>query len=672
MGRAPACIDKSVDEAQFNSKERYRHLFEHLPVAIWQFDLSEMVKLLNELRAEGVTGFSAYLDQHPVFLYRLMDALVGEDANERAVKMFGARDRSALLGHCGYLWRRSPDTFRRAMESRFRGEAVFQEETKFITFDGHEIDVLFSTARFGSDGLSSAVVGLVDITERNRAQEKLRQMQAEAERELRLTIDTIPTMVATFRADGTRDFVNNIWRDYFGPSSQEATDERQARLFPMHPEDAEVAERWWQDSLASGLPLPLEVRLRRSDGKYRWHTIRCVPLSHEGGDIAKWYGVAFDIEDQKVAENALRHSEALLADAKRELQATLDCIPTLAWRTRADGFTEYLNKRWLDFTGISLDHALGWQWQTAIHPDDMPGLDRTWQEFLASGASGEVEARMRRFDGAYRWFIFRAEPLRDATGAIVAWYGTNTDIEDSKRYRDMQMELAHANRLATMGQLTASIAHETYQPITGTVANADAALRWLDSQPPNLQEVRQALRLIMQAGIRAGEVIDRIRALIRKAPPRKDRLDINAAIGEVVALIRGEAVKNGVSIQMQLADPLPSVQGDRVQLQQVLLNLIINAFEAMSATNGQQREIVIRTGRAASEDVVVTVGDSGPGLAPAALQRVFESFHTTKPNGLGLGLSICRSIIENHGGRLWASQNVPLGAEFNFTVPAHP
>ena len=278
---------------------------------------------------------------------------------------------------------------------------------------------------------------------------------------------------------------------------------------------------------------------------------------------------------------------------------------------------------------------------------------------------------MRRFDGAYCWFMFRAEPLRDATGAIVAWYGTNTDIEDSKRYCDVQMELAHANRLATMGQLTASIAHEAYQPITGTVANADAALRWLVGQPPNLQAVRRALGLIMKAGIRAGEVIDRIRALIRKAPPRKDRVDINAAIGEVVALTRGETVKNGVPVQMQLADALPIVQGDRVQLQQVMLNLIINAVEAMSATSGEQRELLISTEKTGSDGVVVTVRDSGPGLPPA-LERVFESFDTTKPSGLGLGLSICRSIIENHGGGLWANANVPRGSEFKFTVPAHP
>jgi PAS domain S-box-containing protein len=535
---------KRAEEAQRNSEGRYRHLFEHLPIAIWQFDLRDVAALLDSLRSGGMTSLGAHLDGDPDLLYRLMDALICEDVNEQAVKMFGARERAELLGRCGHLRRRSPDTFRRAIESRLRGDPMFQEETKFITFDGREIDVLFSTARFGpGDGLPSALVGLVDITEQNRAKDRLQQMQAAAERELQLTIDTIPTMVATFQPDGRCDFVNKVWRDYFGPGSQDATVERQYRLFPMHPDDAEAAEKAWHDSLTGGQPLLLEVRLRGSNGKHRWHTIRRVPLRDASGSIVKWYGVAFEIEDQKVAENALRQSQMLLANTKRELQATLDSIPTLAWRTRPDGFTEYLNKRWLDFTGNSLEDALGWQWQSAIHPDDLPNLTRTWREILASGKSGEVEARMRRFDGVYRWFSFRAEPLRDAIGTIVAWYGTNTDIEDSKRYRDVQMELAHMNRLATMGQLTASIAHETYQPITGTVASADAALRWLDSRPPNLEEVRRALDHIMKAGIRAGEVIDRIRALIRKAPSRKESVDINEAVGEVVALTRGEAAK---------------------------------------------------------------------------------------------------------------------------------
>jgi C4-dicarboxylate-specific signal transduction histidine kinase len=244
--------------------------------------------------------------------------------------------------------------------------------------------------------------------------------------------------------------------------------------------------------------------------------------------------------------------------------------------------------------------------------------------------------------------------------------------ESERRRREMQMELAHANRVATMGQLTASIAHEVKQPITATVANARAALRFLGAQTVDLNEVRQILNDIVQDVNRAGEVISRIHDLIKKAPPRKDRLEINRAIREVIELTRGEAVKNAISVQARLADGLPLIQGDQIQLQQVILNLIINAVEAMSSMSDGARELLISSGKADSGGVLVSVRDSGPGLAAAGLDRLFDPFYTTKPSGLGLGLSICHSIIEAHGGRLWAKANVPRGAILEFALPAQP
>jgi PAS domain S-box-containing protein len=241
--------------------------------------------------------------------------------------------------------------------------------------------------------------------------------------------------------------------------------------------------------------------------------------------------------------------------------------------------------------------------------------------------------------------------------------------EAERRYREMQMELAHANRVATMGQLTASIAHEVKQPIAATVSNAQAGLRWLTREPPDLGEVRQALAHIVQDGKRAGDVVGRIRDLIKKRPSREDRFDINAAIREVIELTRGEAVKTGVAVRTDLADLLPLIQGDRVQLQQVILNLIINAVEAMSGLDEGPRELLISTAKGEAGDVRVAVRDWGPGLAPAEFERLFEAFYTTKPSGLGLGLSICRSIVEAHDGRLWASANARRGATFQFTLP---
>jgi C4-dicarboxylate-specific signal transduction histidine kinase len=233
----------------------------------------------------------------------------------------------------------------------------------------------------------------------------------------------------------------------------------------------------------------------------------------------------------------------------------------------------------------------------------------------------------------------------------------------------MQMELAHANRVATTGHLSASIAHEINQPLGAAITYADAALRWLGANPPNLEEVREALKLILESGLRAGEIIDRIRALVRKAPPQKASLEINEVILEVIALTSREMEKNGISAHTRLAANLPVIQGDRVQLQQVVLNLLINAIEAMSGMSEGQRELLISTAKT-NAGVVVSVRDSGPGLAPEGIERLFESFYTTKLGGLGMGLSICRSIIEAHGGRLWARANEPRGAVFQFRLTA--
>jgi C4-dicarboxylate-specific signal transduction histidine kinase len=240
--------------------------------------------------------------------------------------------------------------------------------------------------------------------------------------------------------------------------------------------------------------------------------------------------------------------------------------------------------------------------------------------------------------------------------------------ESEQRYRSMQMEVAHANRVETMGQLTASIAHEVNQPIAAAVTNAEAALRWLGARPPDLEEVRQTLGRIVKDAQRAGDVISRIRELIKKAPPRKGWVDMNEAIREVIEIARGEAAKNGASVETALAEDLPLIEGDRVQLQQVVLNLMVNAVQAMAAVAEGPRELLITTAHPEPNGVQVAVKDSGPGLTPVGLEHLFDPFYTTKPGGLGVGLSICRSIVEAHGGRLWVTANLPRGAIFHFTV----
>jgi signal transduction histidine kinase len=276
------------------------------------------------------------------------------------------------------------------------------------------------------------------------------------------------------------------------------------------------------------------------------------------------------------------------------------------------------------------------------------------------------------------WDIVETAALKRAKAEIK---GLNEELEQrvvertsqlmlaSEALREAQTQLAHVNRVATMGELSASIAHEVIQPITASVTNARAALRFLNAQPPNLEETRQALGATVEQGNRATDVIERIRALIKKAPPRKDALEINGAILEVIALTRDEILKKGVSVQTQLAEGLPLIQGDRVQLQQVILNLIVNAVEAMSAVSEGARELLISTGKDASGGVLVAVRDSGPGLNPESFDRLFDAFYTTKPSGMGMGLSICRSIVEAHGGRIWASLTAAPGTTLQCILP---
>lgn len=280
-----------------------------------------------------------------------------------------------------------------------------------------------------------------------------------------------------------------------------------------------------------------------------------------------------------------------------------------------------------------------------------------------------------------RWDIFETAGLKQAKAEIKRLNNeleqrvverTSQLMQASEALREAQMNLAHVNRVTTMGQLAASIAHEVNQPIAAAVTNAQVGLRWLGTQPPDLEEVRQALGRVVKEGNRASDVVGRIRALIKKAPPRKDDLDINEAILDVIALTRDEVVKNGVLVQTQLAEGLPLIQGDRVQLQQVIINLIINAVEAMSGVSEGARELLIGTGKDASGGVLVAVQDSGPGLNPESFDRLFNAFYTTKPGGLGMGLSICHSIVEAHGGRIWATPNAGSGITVQFALPINP
>jgi PAS domain S-box-containing protein len=395
--------------------------------------------------------------------------------------------------------------------------------------------------------------------------------------------------------------------------------------------------------------------------------------------VASIDDLKFQIAEREKAETAVRELATGLQSKVRCL-VNSNIIGICIWDV--EGRIIEANEAFLHIVGYGRgDLASGRLRWTELTPSEWREADeQALSELAANGICKPFEKEYFRKDGSRVPVLVGAALLEERRDEGVAFVLDLTERkraeaqarESERRYHEAQMELAHANRVATMGQLTASIAHEVKQPIAATVSNAQAGLRWLIREPPDLEEVRQALACITKDGKRAGDVVGRIRDLIQKAPPRKDRFDLNGAIREVIELTRGEAVKNGVSAQTELTDNLPLMDGDRVQLQQVMLNLIINAVEAMSGLTEGPRELLISTGKAEMGGVLVTVRDSGPGLAPAALERLFEAFYTTKPNGLGMGLSICRSIVEAHGGRLWASASAPRGATFQFTLPIDP
>ena len=362
----------------------------------------------------------------------------------------------------------------------------------------------------------------------------------------------------------------------------------------------------------------------------------------------------------------------------RKLRDVIETIPAYVWSALPDGSVDFFNRRWLEFSGFSQDQALGWGWVDALHPEDRFRMVDAWRAAVASGEPMEEEARMRGADGQYRWLLFRSVPLRNGSGKIVKWYGKSMDIEalkraeqERERLRQLESDMAHMNRVSMMGELAASVAHEVNQPLTGIVSNSSACIRLLAGQSPNVEEALEALHDISRDGKRAGEVIARIRAMTKRAATPKERLDLNEVIREVLVLVRDEAKKRAVSIRTEFAETLAPVMGDRVQLQQVVLNLVMNAMEAMSGVNDRPRELVIRTGNIDGGQVQVTVEDSGVGLDPNTMSKIFEPFYTTKSSGMGMGLSICRSIVHNHGGRLWATANDGPGTSFHFALPKH-
>jgi PAS domain S-box-containing protein len=523
-----------------------------------------------------------------------------------------------------------------------------------------------------------------------------------SEKQLRDVIENVPAMVFIALPGPSNEFASRRWREYTGLSVDDTTGSGWQSV--IHPEDLERHLGKWRVCSATGELFEDEARFRRAaDREYRWFLVRAVPLRDEAGTILKWYGVLTDIEDLKRAEEGLRESERryryifqaagvsiweedfsqvkaaideLKAQGVRDFRQYLAEHPEFIWQVISmvkvidvnDATVKLFAARNKEELLVSLDKVLG------LIP--VPEIEEVFAGELIAIAEGqtsfESESVGQTLNGDKLTVLFKITfpPQPSRLDKVLV---SLMDITERKRaevaLQKAQEELAHITRVTAMGELTSSIAHEVNQPLTAVVTNGSACLRWLASEPPNLDEARESVGRIIREGHRASEVITRIRSLVKKSAPEKAELDINAVIEEVVALVHPEVLRKQVLLRTELASDLLPVLGDRVQLQQVLLNLSLNGIEAMSAVTNRPRILSIKSQRHDSDGVLVAVQDSGLGIEAQNFAQLFDAFFTTKPDGMGMGLSISRSIIEAHAGRLWVTANDGWGATFQFILP---
>jgi len=514
----------------------------------------------------------------------------------------------------------------------------------------------------------------VDVTDQVKARAALEEAFSKikkSESRLQTIIDTIPALAWSIEPDGSVEFVNRRWSNYTGLTIEQARGS--GWLASIHPEDIGWLSEQRRITMASGKPFELEARMRRYDGQYRWFINRADPLLDEHGKIVKWYGTNTDIDDRKLAEDALRRSETYLAEAQK-------LSHTGSWaRNSATGETGYWSEECRRLMGYE-PHDAPPSFDTylqRVHPDDQARVRKIVETAGREKEDYQVDYRLIHPGGEIRDIHTIGHPVFSPSGDLVEYVGTVIDVTERKRaeeaLRRAQAELTHVTRITTMGELTASIAHEVNQPLTAVVNNANASISLLPKGAPGLEEVREALAEIIDDATRASDVIARVRLLAKRTPVEKSFLDLRDVVQDVLALARYESAARNVTIRTDLSKDLPSVSGDRVQLQQVLLNLVINGMDAMNKVEESKRVLIIsghRETRDGRLETLVSVQDAGTGFQPEEMKRLFEAFYTTKPQGMGMGLAISRSIIEAHGGRLWAEPNHGPGATFFFSLPS--
>jgi PAS domain S-box-containing protein len=606
---------------------------------------------------------------------------------------------------------------------------------------------------------------------------------------LRGVMNTIPGLVWSALPDGDVEFCNQRWLDYTGMSFNDVKGWGWSAA--IHPQDVTDLREGWQTALRRSTSFEAQARMRRADGCYRWFLIQAFPLRDSNGRIIRWYGTNTDVEELKLAQEELqkqtsrldllfeqapeavavltpddrivrvnkeftrmfgyepdevlqravndlivpeaeiessraytrllkqggrvevetvrrrkdgtqidvsllaisvttsgervvnyaiyrditerKRAEERLRESEARFQAMADTAPVLIWMTGTDALCNYFNKPWLEFTGRTMEQEVGTGWTEGVHPDDVQGCFDCFLPAFHARKPFRMEYRLRRADGEYRWVIESGIPRYTGAGEFAGYIGSNIDITDLKRadverqrLRQLEADLAHINRVSMMGELAASLSHELKQPITAALTNAKTCVRWLRRDTPDVAEGCEAASRMINDATRAAEVIDRIRSLYRRDTSDRELLDVNDIIREMIILLHDKADRNSISIRTELDSGLPLVTADRVQLQQVLMNLILNGIEAMNDARG---ELILTSKRTEDGQLLISVSDSGIGLPSGEVERIFEAFFTTKAQGTGMGLSISRRIIESHGGSLWGCANPGRGATFQFTLP---
>ena len=591
-----------------------------------------------------------------------------------------------LEGLLGWKWTSfiHPDELRAFVEKWQESIATgmpFEGTTGIRGVDGEYRRMLFRQIplRNGDGRIINWSGSSVDIQHITQAQDHLHRSTqgperssfypAEAQR-LQSTLDVIPAHAWYALPSGGLTFLNKEAADYggvpkdhplrFGLDTCAAWD---SHISFLHPDDHEEARRVWSTCLRTGGAGEVSFRVRNAEGEYRWFLSRAEPLRASDGTLLYWIGVNHYIDDAKRAQQALERSEAELRRSEKELRVVIDTIPTVAWSALPDGSNDYVNKRFVEYSGLSTKQAAASGWQAAVHPDDLQQHLSKWMASVATGKPHESEVRFRRADGQYRWHLDRGVPVRDESGNIVKWYGVVTDIEERKK---AEFCLAETSRIATVAELSASIAHELNQPLMSVLANAQAGKRWLAANPPNLPETKASIDRIIRDARSADEVMLHIRGLFRHESFEKTHVNIRNLLREAVRFLHGDPRKHDVPIDWQLDEYLPTVYVDLTQIQQVFINLLSNAMEAFEGSQVSP-QIIVRASVTDQNQVLIQVIDNGPGVADQ--ENIFNAFVTTKTDGMGIGLAVSRSIVEAHGGRLWAENNLVGGATFCVALP---